>query len=193
MAKKLESSFKNMVIVLFLITLIASVAVGMVYELTKVPIALVKQNKELKAIKAVVPDFDNSPALEMYSQTIGKDTVKLYPAKKNGELVGTAVKIFANNGFSGKFWIMVGFKPNGSIYNYSILEHKETPGLGSRMDIWFTEEGKSSIIGMNPQTNNIAVSKEGGDVDAITAATITSVAFLDAVKVAYKVYSKNMK
>lgn len=193
MAKKLESSFKNMVLVLLSVTLIASAAVGMVYELTKEPIATAKQNKKLKAIKAVVPVFDNNPNAEMYSVDIDGGKVEMYPAKKGEELVGTAVKSFTNKGFSGQFWIMVGFKPDGSIYNYSVLEHKETPGLGSKMDKWFTKEGKGSIVGMNPSQSKMIVSKDGGDVDAITAATISSRAFLDAVQRAYNAYNQNKK
>ncbi len=193
MAKKLESSFKNMVLVLLSVTLIASAAVGMVYELTKEPIATAKQNKKLKAIKSVVPSFDNNPNEEMYAADIDGGKIEMYPAKKGGELVGTAVKTFTNKGFSGQFWIMVGFKPDGSIYNYSVLEHKETPGLGSKMDKWFTKEGKGSIVGMNPSQSKMIVSKDGGDVDAITAATISSRAFLDAVQRAYNAYSQNKK
>lgn len=102
-------------------------------------------------------------------------------AKKNGELVGTAVKTYTNNGFGGKIWLMVGFNPDGTIANYSVLDHKETPGLGSKMDTWFTKDGKGNIVGKNPGENGLKVSKDGGDVDAITAATISSRAFLDAV------------
>lgn len=191
MAKKLESSFKNMVLVLLAVTLIASSAVGFVYELTKDPIAIAKQNKKLKAIKAVVPVFDNNPDAEKVSVNIDGGTVELYPAKKDGKIVGTAVRTFTNRGFSGQFWIMVGFKPDGSIYNYSVLEHKETPGLGSKMVSWFTKDGKGNITGLNPAKAKMTVSKDGGDVDAITAATISSRAFLDAVQRGYNAFKQN--
>ena len=107
--------------------------------------------------------------------------LEFYPARKNGATVGTAVKTYTNNGFGGKVWLMVGFNPDGTIANYSVLEHKETPGLGSKMDQWFTQTGKGSVIGKHPGTTGLKVSKDGGDVDAITAATISSRAFLDAV------------
>lgn len=76
---------------------------------------------------------------------------------------------------------MVGFNPDGTIANYSVLEHKETPGLGSKMDTWFTKNNKGDVVGKNPGTNGLKVSKDGGEVDAITAATISSRAFLDAI------------
>ena len=198
MAGKKESTFINMVLVLFIITLVASAALGGLYELTKEPIAAAKLAKKLKAIKEVVPAFDNNPSDDVYKVGINeKDSLEFYPAKMDGKLVGTAVKTFTTNGFSGYIWVMVGFKPDGTINNYSVLEHKETPGLGTKMEPWFkqTDPAKASciILGKNPGTNNLTVSKDGGEVDAITAATISSRAFLEAVQTAYNEYSKQIE
>lgn len=183
MGKKLESNFTNMVVVLFSVTLIASAAVGYVNSLTAGPIEAAKQAKQVNAIREVIPsEFDNDPGADVWKvQTPDGGELEFFPAKKNGEAVGTAVKTYTNNGFGGKVWLMVGFNPDGTISNYSVLEHKETPGLGSKMDLWFTKNGKGSIIGKKPGTQGLKVSKDGGDVDAITAATISSRAFLDAV------------
>ena len=158
MGKKLESNFTNMVVVLFSVTLIASAAVGYVYSLTAGPIEAAKQAKQVNAIREVIPgEFDNDPNADVWkSQTADGGELEFYPAKKNGELIG-------------------------SVANYSVLEHKETPGLGSKMDVWFTPNGKGNITGKTPGTQGLKVSKDGGDVDAITAATISSRAFLDAV------------
>jgi len=198
MAAKKESTFINMVLVLFIVTLVASAALGGLYELTKEPIAKAKLAKKLKAIKEVVPAFDNNPSEDMYEVEMPTgDKLEFYPAKKGNELVGTAVKTFTTNGFSGYIWVMVGFKPDGTINNYSVLEHKETPGLGTKMEPWFkqTDPAKAScvILDKNPGTSNLTVSKDGGDVDAITAATISSRAFLEAVQTAYNEYTKQMK
>ncbi|MDM8160498.1 RnfABCDGE type electron transport complex subunit G [Labilibaculum sp. K2S] len=195
MAEKKESTFINMVLVLFVITLIASAALGAVYEITKEPIAAAKLAKKLNAIKEVVPDFNNNPSDEMYKVGLNeKDTLEFYPAKKDGILVGTAVKTLTTKGFGGNVWIMVGFKPDGTIHNYSVLEHTETPGLGTKMVSWFkpTEPSreKSSVVNKNPGSINFTVSKDGGDIDAITAATISSRAFLDAIKTGYDEYMK---
>lgn len=183
MGKKLESNFKNMVLVLFGVTLIASAAVGYVNSLTAGPIEAAKEAKQVNAIRQVIPgEFDNDPNADVWKmQTPDGGELEFYPAKKNGELVGTAVKTYTNNGFGGKVWLMVGFNPDGTVSNYSVLEHKETPGLGSKMDVWFGKDGKGNIVGKNPGTTGLKVSKDGGDVDAITAATISSRAFLDAV------------
>ena len=181
MGKKLESSFKNMVLVLFLVTLVSSAAVGVVNSLTSGLIEKVKIEKQVQAIRAVVPAFDNDPMTEKQIVKADGGELEFYPAKANGQLVGTAIKTFTNNGFGGLIELMVGFTPDGSIYNYSVLSHKETPGLGSKMDVWFTPNGKGNITGKTPGTQGLKVSKDGGDVDAITAATISSRAFLDAV------------
>jgi electron transport complex protein RnfG len=177
--EKLQSSFKNMVIVLLTITGVAAAALGAVYEATKAPIAQAQALKQSEAIKAVVPEFDNDPIAEVLEYEVEGGIVKVFPAKKGGVEVGHAIETFTNSGYSGLIRIMVGVDIHGNIYGFSVLEHKETPGLGSKMQQWFTE--KFEIVGMNPERDNLTVSKDGGDVDAITAATISSRAFLDAV------------
>lgn len=182
MAKKLESNFINMVVVLFSISLIASAGVGYVYTLTKGPIEKAAQQKQQDAISNVMPgEFDNDPAAEKWTKEIDGGTLEFYPAKHNGELIGTAVKTFSNNGFNGYVEIMAGFNPDGSIHDYSVLVNKETPGLGSKMNDWFREGKPGNVKGKTPGTAGLKVRKDGGDVDAITAATISSRAFLDAI------------
>ncbi|MCU4156080.1 RnfABCDGE type electron transport complex subunit G [Carboxylicivirga sp. A043] len=190
---KTESTLKNMVLTLLVITCVAGASLGGMYELTKEPIAAAKAAKQQAAIKEVVPGFNNNPGDEMYElkSKEGFD-LKLFPAKKDGNLIGVAIESMTNTGFGGNIKIMVGLKPDGSIINYQVLEHKETPGLGTKMDVWFkTDKGNQSILGKNPKNNNLTVSKDGGEVDAITAATISSRAFLHAIQVAYETYTTN--
>lgn len=194
MGKKLESNFRNMVLVLFVVTFVASAAVGVVNTLTADKIAQAQQDKQVEAIRQVVAPFDNDPLTE--ADTVGSPDggeLVFFPATKNGEPVGTAVKTYSNNGFSGFISIMVGFNPDGSIYNYSVLEHKETPGLGSKMGEWFVKGAKGDVTGKTPGTAGLQVSKDGGDVDAITAATISSRAFLDAINRASKALAEKQK
>ena len=198
MAGKKESTFINMVLVLFVITLIAAAALGAVHKITKGPIENAKLAKKLNAIKKVVPEFNNKPSFEMYKVGLNeKDTLEFYPAKKDGILVGTAVKTLTHKGFGGEISVMVGFDPDGTIYNYSVLGQTETPGLGTKMVSWFKQtnpdKAKASILNKNPGTSKFFVSKDGGDIDAITAATISSRAFLDAIQTAYNEYMKKNK
>ena len=114
MGKKLESSFKNMVLVLFLVTLVSSAAVGVVNSLTSGLIEKVKIEKQVQAIRAVVPAFNNDPMTEKQIVKVDGGELEFYPAKANGQLVGTAIKTFTNNGFGGLIELMVGFTPDGS-------------------------------------------------------------------------------
>ena len=189
--KKLESTFLNMFLVLLGIAVTAGAALGSVYNLTKEPIAEAKLKKQLVAIQEVVPGFDNQPSSEAKAFDTDGETVTIYPAKKDGKMIGAAVETFTKNGFSGLIKIMVGFDAEGKVINYKVLEHKETPGLGSKMDEWF-RNGSANINGKSPLTDKLTVSKDGGDVDAITAATISSRAFLEAVDRGHKVYMDNI-
>lgn len=187
-----ESSFKNMVITLLVISFFASAALGGVYLVTLKPIEAAKAKKINDAIQKVVPAFDNNPGDDIYKIAIDGDTLRLYPARKGGKLVGTAIETFTNKGFSGHFTLMVGLLPDGTINSVEVLSHKETPGLGDKM-----EKNKSNFSvqfeGKNPATFKMMVKKDGGDVDAITASTITSRAFTDAVNRAYNTYMKGGK
>ncbi len=153
---KLESTFKNMVLSLVIISMVAAGALAGVYMLTLGNIEAQKKAKQEAAKLAVLAGHEDGFAVE------------------------TAV-----DGFGGTFRVMVGFDQEGNILGYEILEHQETPGLGSHMTHWFKNADKpgQNIIGR--KGGALQVSKDGGDVDAITAATITSRAFLKAINQAY--------
>lgn len=194
MAKK-ESSFLNMTLTLVLVTGIAAAALGFVYDFTKAPIEAAKQKAQTEAIKAVLPEFDKLGESVKVTPPEGGEELTFFPAYKNDELVGTAIKTYTNNGFGGHFVIMAGINKDGNFSGYSVLEHAETPGLGAKMDTWFKNSEKPGqyVIGKNPETTKFTVSKDGGDIDAITASTITSRAFLDALSRAYNTYKKEEK
>lgn len=188
---KLKSTFKNMFLSLSIICLVVAVLLAQVNKMTAKPIAEAKELKLQHAIREVVPEFDNNPAAEAYKIPDGQgDSLTIYPAKKGDEVVGFAVNSFSNNGFGGNIQIMVGFDMENKIVNYSVLQHAETPGLGSKMVTWFKDLSKpnQSVIGRDLSQGNLTVSKDGGNVDAITASTITSRAFLEAVNRAYAAY-----
>jgi electron transport complex protein RnfG len=185
---KTESTFRNMVLSLTLISLGASACLGFVYVMTKEPIELSLLNKKLNAIKQVVPDFTNNPNEDMFRLPTGEgDSLDIYPAKKDGEIIGYAVNTYTKTGFAGNIRLMAGFKPDGTIISISVLEQKETPGLGTKM----TEPGfKDQFNNKNPFEFKLKVKKDGGPVDAITSATISSRAFCDAIQRAYNTIQK---
>ena len=188
MAKK-ESTLVNMVVTLTVITAISAASLGFMSGITKEPKAAAEKAKQNFAIMAVLPEFDNDPSADFYEieSYDGGEKLTCFPATKNGELTGIAVKTWTMNGFSGLIRLMVGFDNAGNIINISVLEHQETPGLGTKMsDVEF----KNQYSGKNPGINDLAVKKDGGEIDAITAATISSRAFSDAVERAHKSLEK---
>ena len=180
--EKLQSSFKNMVLSLVIICVVAAGALAGIYLLTLANIEAQKTAKQQAAILAVLPEGAEIGEPE----TVNGLTV--YRATLNGEPAGAAVQSEAN-GFGGPQKIMVGFDAEGKIINYEILEHQETPGLGDHIVEWFKNADKpgQNIVGRHAD-GQFKVSKDGGDVDAITAATISSRAFLSAVNQAYAAF-----
>lgn len=184
---KAESSLKNMVLSLLGISLVMSAALGFVYNSTKGPIAKAEKDKEINALKEVLPAFDNDAV------ATAKDFngIVFYTATKEGKLVGYAAKTFTEKGYSGRFDLMVGFLPDGLINNVVVLQQKETPGLGSNM---VKPKFHDQFVNVNIGTlrnGRIMVKKDGGTVDAISAATISSRAYCDGLQKAYDIFSDN--
>lgn len=167
--KKIESTFINMLVSLLMVCLVSAGLLAGVYELTKADIALAEKNKQENALKGVLPEFD----------TIKTDSIEgapVFKAFKDDKYVGVAT-IASAMGFSDQIIIMVGLDKANNIVNYEVLSQKETPGLGTKCVDWF----KNQINGKSINTD-FKVKQDGGDVDAITAATISSRAFLNAVE-----------
>ena len=184
MAKKF--TFGNMVLVLSGICLVCSALLGTVYAVTKAPIEASELAKVNAAISAVTPAFDNIPSEDV--RTLD-DGAQIYTSRMGGEIVGYAIKV-STSGFGGPLTIMVGFTPDGTVYNTSVISHSETPGLGAKL----VDEScapRVQVKGKNPSVNKISVTKDGGEIDAITASTITSRAFLKGVNAAYEVFKNN--
>ncbi len=165
-----------MVAVLFTITLIASAGVGAVNMITVEPIAAAKAAATEAALGEVLPAFEATETTEL---TIDDMPIKVYTAKQGEEVVGYAVETMTKSGFSGVVKLMVGFLNDGTINNVNVLQQAETPGLGTKM----CDEGNPLLAGVQGKeaTGTFKVTKDGGEVDALTAATISSRAYLDAV------------
>ena len=176
------STFGNMVLALTVICLVCAGLLGLVQHVTAGPIARSDQQKENAAIAAVVPAFDNEPSQE--KTPVGESVV--FTARQGEAPVGYAVKV-RTGGFGGTLVMMVGFTPDGTIYNTSVISHAETPGLGAKI----TDPNcppRSQVVGKNPATTVMDAKKYHGDIDAITASTITSRAFLKGINLAYEVF-----
>ncbi len=186
MAKR-ESNFKNMVLTLFVVTLVASTSLALVYEVTKEPIRLAALERKNNAIMQVVPEFNNMPNEEEYTVEVNGDELVFYPARMDGELVGVAIETFTRRGYSGTIELMVGLLPDGTIHGIEVLRHSETPGLGDKIETDKSDFYKQ-FVGRNPGDFTMKVRQDNGEIDGITASTITARAYCEAVQLAYDVF-----
>ena len=179
-----------MVLVLTGVAVVMGGILAFVNHLTEGPISEVNKKKTDDGIKTVMV-CDNLTLAKtdtVTQQVNGKElTFIVYQVNdQQGKDLGAAVES-TTGGFGGDLKVLVGFNPDGQILGYTLLEHAETPGLGAKADKWFQKGEKGDIVGKTP-SEPLTVSKDGGQVDAITASTITSRAFLAAVNNAYNVY-----
>lgn len=188
--EKLKSSFGNMALALTLVAVAAGGTLAWVNHVTEGPIKLQAEKTLAEAIKDVM----NTTALSVAST----DTVAMKDANGdeskyvvysavdgNGKPIGWAVESVVM-GFGGNLKVLTGFSPDGIVLGYRVLQSSETPGLGQKAGQWFQKDGKGCIIGRDMSDGTtLMVTKDGGDVDAITASTITSRALLKAVNRAF--------
>ncbi len=178
----------RLVIVLTLVCLIAALALAGVDRITKEPRLEQKRLAHLKAIKSVLPLFNNDPLKDR--KEIGGIT--FYLGKKEGEIIGVAFSS-KGEGYSGFITIMMGMNPeDDSITGIEILEHMETPGLGANIEKeefknQFTEK---SLANSKLVDERLAVKKDRGDIDALTGATISSRGVTEAVDKGLKIFLK---
>ena len=209
--KKLESSLTNMLLVLTLVSVVAAFLLAFVNKVTSSTIAEINAETLSAGIKSVLGVGADE---QITTNEKDVDDFVVYEVSCDGNWIGTAVKSTDKSGFGGDIVVLVGFDTEGKIKGYEVLSHAETPGLGARAGEWFrtatsseTKEvsalgklffgnpdpaGSHNIIGRNLAEGDLKVTKDGGDIDAITASTITSRAFLNAVNNAYKVFKGNV-
>ena len=180
-----------MVVVLFCITAITSAAVGFVHKATESKIEESKLLKKSNALSVVLPEFDNDPSATPQTVNVNGSDAVVYKATLNGETVGYAVET-SSMGFGGEIKMMVGFDQTGNILSIQILEHSETPGLGAKI-----KDADNPVLlsftGKNPADLKMSVKKDGGDIDAITASTFSSRAYVRAVDVAFAAYQNEVE
>ena len=179
-----QSSFKNMTICLFAICAVCSSLLAGVYALTKEPIDAAARAKNEAALKEVLPESAVAIEEERTVDFEGASYTYNLAYDEKGNTVGCAINV-APVGFGGPIAIKVGFDATGVICNTKVLSQAETPGLGAKcVEPAFSDQFK----GFDPAQKKLAVKKDGGDVDAITASTITSRAYADGLALAVKVF-----
>lgn len=180
-------TFLKMTVALLVVASASAYILAEVYRFTKEPIKQAADRRELEAISQVVNEFDNDPYAE--KMTIftpdKKSKLQLYPARKDGVINSFAIKTYTDSGFGGRINLIVGFYIDGAIKGYKVISHQETPGLGSKI----TEpKFQNQFNGFDVSKHKFKVRQDGGDIDAVTAATISSRAVLDAIQRAIDAY-----
>ena len=178
------STLKNMTLCLTLVCLICAAVVGVAYAVTKEPIDAAAQAKTTASIARVLPAFSATP--QEGSIQVGGTDYKYYKVDGAGYAV-----ISSTSGFGGLLTLMVGIAEDGTVHNTTVLSHSETPGLGAKCTT--DEHFLSQFRGFDPAAKTLSVRKDGGDLDAITASTITSRAYALAVSNAVDVYKQLIK
>jgi electron transport complex protein RnfG len=190
-----------------LISCVATALMAWVFVITEAPIAAAQQQKNTAALSQVLPAFDNQPTKE----SVALNGVTFYTARKNGQITGFAGATISTKGYAGEISVLAGLKPDGTITTVLVTKQSETPGLGTVVAERIREKTISGIIAGKKETglppNKIldqfngmkavagqtpwAVKKDGGDLDAITGATITSRAVGGAVFTIAETFAQN--
>jgi len=181
----------RLLISLTLIAACAGLILSLVESATREPIKEQRRLQMLKALSAVLPAFDNSPDTDKIVLQNGVDKkgkpveVTFYRGRKDQQLVGTAFKVVAPDGYSGNIEVMVGIEPDDRLHGIEILAHAETPGLGARI---IEPAFKDQFKGKSLDNADWRVKKDGGQFDQITGATISPRAIVGAVKKGLEFY-----
>ena len=192
-----------------IISCVAAALLAWVFLITEAPIKEAMKKKTNAALQQVLPAFDKQPAEE--AVTVGD--VKFYVARKDEVIVGFAGEAVSNKGYGGEITVLAGVKLDGTIGTVLVTKQTETPGLGTVVCGRTREKTLSGLIkgvketGLPPnrildQFNGMkatvgempwAVKKDGGNLDAITGATITSRAVGGAVFSIAEAFAQNSK
>jgi Na+-translocating ferredoxin:NAD+ oxidoreductase subunit G len=192
----------RMIVTMTLFTLIAAALLGFVYAQTKPRIDAARREEKGQAFGWILPAFDNRPldtarCVEPAGAPLGESCRKtIYTATRGGTTVGYAVETFTTAGFGPRIDLLVAGTPDGTVTGVYVLAHQETPGLGAKITVGHTAwkdpgsvEGRPFILqfaGRRLGAFDFRVRKDGGEVDAITASTITSRAVSAAIEDALK-------
>jgi Na+-translocating ferredoxin:NAD+ oxidoreductase subunit G len=178
----------KMILVLTVIALLCSSLLSVVNNLTREPILQAVQREKKEALRQVLPDFDNDPFKCRVTISNNQETCVFHIARKNGEFAAAAFEASSDKGYGGTIKILAGVKNNNTLSGLAILQQNETPGLGAKIT---DEKFKGQFQNKNINQTKWKVKKDGGDIDAITGATISPTAVLDALSEGLKVYTAN--
>ena len=170
--------------ILFVITLISGLLLGVVYEVTKEPIALQEIKRKNEACKEVFQDAVNFEALELSEvETEEKKTATINSVSaalsEEGNVLGYVLDITTHEGYNGDIQFTMGIRKDGTVNGVSILSIAETPGLGMKAEEVLQPQFSNKNVSQFTYTKSGATIAE--EIDAISGATITTNAFVNGV------------
>ncbi len=174
----LRSSLKNMIIVLGTICTLSALLLSITYVGTKDLIDSTEKQKQIDAIASVLPGANNDALEERIFIAADPDLI-VFPLKQNGALLGFAVQTYSDQAYAKRITMIVGIDVKGALTGVKVLSHAETPGLGSKIS---SKGFQKQFINQETENFVVKVKQDGGQVDAIAAATISSRAFCDALQ-----------
>jgi electron transport complex protein RnfG len=178
----------RLILTLLVICVLAGVMLAWANDLTKAPIAEAARVEKMTALNAVLPDYDNQPDIDIFTNRVDETDWIFYVARKDGAFTGAAFETTSSEGYGGDIIVMVGVQADGTVRGIEILKAMETPGLGAKIK---DDAFKSYFAAKSITETRWSVKKDQGDIDQITAATISSRAVVSAVSKGLDVYMQN--
>ena len=173
--------------------------VGFSQDLT---IDQIKENERqalLAQLGTLVPSdtFDNDMVADVIEVSditrLGTETTRVYRAKRDGRIIAVVLSPVVTQGYSGPMQLIVGARSDGTLAGVRVLTHKETPGLGDKVEAgrsdWILDFRDRSLV--SPPASRWKVKRDGGDFDQFTGATITPRAVVRGVKLALEFVRTN--
>ncbi len=178
----------KMIAALTLISGVAGYLLALTHAVTREPIAQSRRAEMADAIRKVLPPFDNDPVAATCTVVEAGTTWTFYVARQGGAFAGAAFEAVSDQGYSGRIRILAGVRPDDAVHGIAILQQAETPGLGARIA---EPAFLAQFAGRPAAGTRWAVRKDGGDIDAITGATISPRAVVGALKTGLEVYARH--
>jgi len=201
-------SINRLVLALVVVAVASAILLAELNQITAPKIKASQTAYKLKAVKRVLPPYDNHPAVDRRvvpakvegpatvkverDDELAKDGVVVYPAYHEGKLVGEAYSVVSHQGFGGDIELLLGVSPEGRITGIAVINHTETPGLGAKIVSETSWKGKAELVGRS-LADSLTVKKDGGEIDAIAGATISPRAVCGAVKAGLEAYAHLLK
>ncbi len=186
----MKAIIKN-TLILTAITLVSGLLLGLVYEITKAPIATAREAAKMEAYKEVMKEAELFKTIEI-DDTITSDGTRVdevVEAKSGDELKGYVITTTSSNGYGGDIQIAVGISADGTVKGIDILLISETAGLGMNA---LKPEFRNQFADKKVDSNGFVLTKNNAaaenEIDAISSATVTSNAVTDAVNLAVTYY-----